>query len=214
MEIAALWRYPVKSMLGEACAALELNARGAVGDRVYAVRDSAGKLGSGKNTRRFRRIDGLFDYSARWSDGAVEITGPDGRRIATDEALSAALGIAVTLAREDAVQHRDDGPLHIVTRASLAEVRADERRFRPNIVLDGCAAEEQSWIGARLLIGSAILRVTHSTERCRMVTLPQAELPAEPALLGRAPVFGVYAEVVQPGRIELGAACNLLPREA
>jgi len=102
--VEALWRYPVKSMLGEPCSALALDARGAVGDRLYAVRDAAGKLGSGKNTRRFRQIDGLFGFSARWNDGALEITFPDGRRMqgsdsALNDALSSTLGCAVTLAR-------------------------------------------------------------------------------------------------------------------
>jgi len=110
------------------------------------------------------------------------------------------------------VQHRDDGPLHIVTRASLARVRADERRFRPNLVVSG--ADEQEWIGVVLTVGEAKLKVTHATDRCRMVTLAQRDLPPEPELLRRAPVFGVYAEVLTPGRVELGAACTLLPREA
>ena len=41
--VAALWRYPVKSMLGERCDELEVDARGAAGDRLYAVRDAEGK---------------------------------------------------------------------------------------------------------------------------------------------------------------------------
>ena len=55
--VRELWRYPVKSMRGERCEHLEIDHRGAIGDRLYAVRDEAGKFGSGKTTRRFRRID-------------------------------------------------------------------------------------------------------------------------------------------------------------
>ena len=62
--VAALWRYPVKSMLGERCQSLALTARGVEGDRLYAIRDADGKFGSGKSTRRFRRIDGLFAFHA------------------------------------------------------------------------------------------------------------------------------------------------------
>ena len=61
--IAALWRYPVKSMLGERRDELQIEARGAAGDRLYAVRDNQGKLGSGKNSRRHVRIEGLFETS-------------------------------------------------------------------------------------------------------------------------------------------------------
>ena len=53
-HLAGLWRYPVKSLGGEACEALELEARGVAHDRVFAVRTASGKLGSGKSTRRFQ----------------------------------------------------------------------------------------------------------------------------------------------------------------
>ena len=42
-----LWHYPVKSILGERCAEVVLEGRGILGDRLYAVRDGDGKLGSG-----------------------------------------------------------------------------------------------------------------------------------------------------------------------
>ncbi|WP_204037573.1 MOSC N-terminal beta barrel domain-containing protein, partial [Actinoplanes utahensis] len=56
MQITEIRRYPVKSMLGEQIPAAVLGARGLTGDRLWAVRDADGKFGSGKNTRRFRRI--------------------------------------------------------------------------------------------------------------------------------------------------------------
>jgi uncharacterized protein YcbX len=37
--IAAIWRYPVKSMIGEALSASDVNARGLLGDRAYALVD-------------------------------------------------------------------------------------------------------------------------------------------------------------------------------
>ena len=37
--IRALWRYPVKSMLGEELDVVELGEGGVVGDRAYALRD-------------------------------------------------------------------------------------------------------------------------------------------------------------------------------
>ena len=46
--VVELWRYPVKSLLGEMLGEIELERRGVVGDRLYAVTDRAGKLGSGK----------------------------------------------------------------------------------------------------------------------------------------------------------------------
>ncbi len=213
--VSALWRYPVKSMLGEACERLELDSRGARGDRAYAVCTAEGKLGSGKTTHRFRHIEGLFAYRAEDS----HVVFPDGRRLAFDhpgvhEALSRMLGLPVTLAREEEVSHHDSAPVHLVTRASLRWLQVDERRFRPNIVVDlrGDEPVEQRWIGKTLAIGeTAVLRIIEPTERCVMTTFAQADLPADPGLLKRIAraadlQFGVYAEVVNPGRIACGDA--------
>ena len=58
--VVELWRYPVKSLPGEAMDEVEVEERGVVGDRLYAVTDRQGKLGSGKTSRRFRRLDGAL----------------------------------------------------------------------------------------------------------------------------------------------------------
>ncbi len=78
--VAELWRFPVKSMLGEALPSLAIDARGVEGDRLYAVCDAEGKLGSGKNTQRMRRMEGLFGFAAARADGATkpQVTTPDG----------------------------------------------------------------------------------------------------------------------------------------
>ena len=73
-RVIRLWRYPVKSMLGEEYEYLDIDERGAKGDRLFAVRDVDGKFGSGKTTRRFRKIDGLFGFSAATTDDLPRIT--------------------------------------------------------------------------------------------------------------------------------------------
>jgi len=227
--VAKLWRYPVKSMLGEECGQLELEGRGFRGDRLFAVRDDEGKLGSGKNTRRFRAIDGLFNFHARYCGDCPEIVFPDGLTMRGDDptihdALSEVLGTAVTLAREAHTPHFDNGAVHIVStaaltwlRSQLGDSRIDERRFRPNIVVTthGSAQVEQSWVGKVLRIGDgARLRITTTTERCRMTTLAQSDLPADPKVLrciaqDAGLQFGMYAEVVEPGRVANGDAIGL-----
>ncbi len=143
-----LWRYPVKSMLGEECEFLAVDARGVEGDRLFAVRDADGKFGSGKTTRRFRRIDGLFGFRAVYDGAVPRVTFPDGRNLRGDDpeihlALSNHLAQPVTLAREASISHLDAGPIHLLTTASLAWLRTvlpdaqvDERRFRPNVLID------------------------------------------------------------------------------
>jgi hypothetical protein len=57
--IGALWRFPVKSMLGEELDAVELSEGGIVGDRAYALRDSeTGKVASAKNPKLWPNLLG------------------------------------------------------------------------------------------------------------------------------------------------------------
>src|SRR5688500_11166373 len=53
----------------------------------------------------------------------------------------------------------DTSPVHLLTTASLDAVRADVRRFRPNVVIasDGEDFEEDDWVGARVHLGDAVL---------------------------------------------------------
>src|SRR5438067_8424593 len=111
-------------MLGERVTSVEIEARGVVGDRLWAVRDAAGKLGSGKNSHRFRRMDGLLRCRAAYRAAGPLITLPDGSTVAgagADVALRRELRRPdVSLARESTDPHFDDAPLHLVTTATLA----------------------------------------------------------------------------------------------
>src|SRR5213593_241051 len=61
-SVVALWRYPVKSMMGEELNATEVTERGLLGDRAYALVDgSDGKVASAKNPRKWPN---LFDFRA------------------------------------------------------------------------------------------------------------------------------------------------------
>ncbi|HJD84511.1 MOSC N-terminal beta barrel domain-containing protein [Kitasatospora aureofaciens] len=225
--VERLWRYPVKSTGGERLGAVDVDLRGLAGDRLYAVRDASGRLGSGKNTRRFRRMDGLLRLSARLGhriDGP-ELFDPLGRPIDRPTAfLRAYLQRAdVELAREDAVSHFDRLPVSLLTTATLDWVReavpfavVDERRFRPNIVLRTPPGTppfvEDTWLGRRThgeAPDSARLAFVTSSERCAMSGAPQPGLPHAPEILkaighahgGR---LDALAEVAAPGRLRLG----------
>jgi uncharacterized protein YcbX len=55
--IASLWRYPVKSMLGESLASVEVGAHGLVGDRAYALWDEeTGRVASAKNPKKWAKL--------------------------------------------------------------------------------------------------------------------------------------------------------------
>lgn len=88
--LASLWRYPVKSMIGEEIVAAPITERGVLGDRAYALIDrTTGKLGSAKNPKTWPT---LFQFHARYVEppvlGAplppVRIELPDGAHARSD----------------------------------------------------------------------------------------------------------------------------------
>ena len=89
--IVSIWRYPVKSMLGEELNSSYVTERGLVGDRVYAVIDKqTGKVASAKNPRKWGK---LFDFRSIFIDQPqlvenippVRITLPNGSNISSDQ---------------------------------------------------------------------------------------------------------------------------------
>ena len=120
----------------------------------------------------------------------------------------------------------DYSPLHIITTATLTELqlrypegRMEARRFRPNLIIASDATQsgfvENDWVGKRLSIGNVTLQITDPCPRCVMPTLAQGDLASDPKIMkaiaentvyvpfaGKAlPSIGVYAKVLQAGRI-------------
>lgn len=107
--VVSLWRYPVKSMMGEELSASDLTDRGVFGDRSRALVDAeTGKVVSAKNPKKWPK---MFDFRAVFATPPVlgsplppvRVTLPDGVSASSDDAgfaelLSAALGRPVTLA--------------------------------------------------------------------------------------------------------------------
>ncbi len=90
-SVVSLWRYPVKSMVGEELNATDVTQGGLLGDRGYALVDSSdGKVASAKNPRKWPQ---LFDCRAALADvpGAgvkappVRITLPDGTIVGSEQ---------------------------------------------------------------------------------------------------------------------------------
>jgi uncharacterized protein YcbX len=93
-SIAALWRFPVKSMQGEALEEAELTDNGFVGDRAYALIDGeTGKVVSAKSARQFPdmlncRAAFVEPPRAGREVPPVRITLPDGSSVTSDAAGS------------------------------------------------------------------------------------------------------------------------------
>ncbi len=107
-SVVSLWRYPVKSMMGEELNRSDVTNRGLLGDRAYALVDpSNGKVVSAKNPRKWPN---LFDFRAAFPEPPrageplppLRITLPDGTMLGSDDSdceqkVSGALGREVTL---------------------------------------------------------------------------------------------------------------------
>jgi uncharacterized protein YcbX len=151
-------------------------------------------------------------------------------------AVSRYVGTPLRLARCD---RPGDGPdmhhLSLVSFESVTELARrggedrdiDARRFRINLELDGCEPhEEDSWDGRRVRLGDAIVRVEGRIPRCMITTLnPETGtkdfdtlkvIPTYRPLIAddgdgkRGIPFGMYAEVEQPGVVQVGDAVDVL----
>jgi len=125
----------------------------------------------------------------------------------------------------------DFAPLHLLTTSTLDQIaelsphrHADVERYRPNVVIRTSAAgfSENDWVHRQIRIGAdLVLQVIALTPRCAVPTLAHGDLPRDTEALrvlarhnrvvpmdgfGPEPCAGVYARVLQPGRISVGDA--------
>jgi uncharacterized protein len=226
--VVGLTRYPVKSLAGEELAVVEVGPRGLAGDRCWAVYTEDGGIGSGKTTRRFRRVDGLLELQANLAGSVPVVNFPSGPLAADDAAanqtLSTVLGRPLELRPEGDVPHHDESPVHVITSAALRSLGrvlggpVDPVRFRANVVLDtdGADCPEDGWVGRELCLGEdVVLRIGPGMPRCRMVDLPQWGLGRDGRILqaladGHDLTFGVQARVVRGGTVRTGEGAVLV----
>ena len=145
------------------------------------------------------------------------------------EAVSEDVGLPVRLVRADrpgdGVDRGNGGGVTLLSDASVEELArcsgepVDARRFRMLIAVTGTEPhEEDSWIGGEVEVGEARLRVNGHVGRCAITTQsPETglrdfdSLRAIKEYRGQNPAtreidFGVYGQVVQPGRARVGDA--------
>lgn len=204
LTVIELWRYPVKSLLGERLPTADVGRHGLAGDRAWSLVD----LETGTNLTARRRPE-LLLAAARLAGSAVEdgvvITLPDGTETDDNRMLSRWLGQPVELrAAADGISgtyetqadlaetgdwFRWEGPtgsFHDSTRTMVSLVSTatlrdwDRRRFRVNVILDGDGEDEL--VGRSVQLGGATLDVAKHIDRCVMTTRPQAASGGESAL--------------------------------
>ncbi len=211
LHVAGLWRYPVKSLAGEALREAQLSSAGIPGDRAVHVRGPEGL----RTSRVHHRLLGLRGSSGK--DGRPQI---DGRPWSSAEALArgrAAAGADAWLEAHEGLERFDVLPLLVATDGAVAAFGRDVRRLRPNILIGGVAGlDERRWPGGELRIGEAIVRLDSLRGRCPMTTVDPDTLERDPEVLrdiGRR--FGgrlaLDAEVLRPGRVRLGDVVRFVP---
>jgi uncharacterized protein len=173
-------------------------------------------------------LDGevVTDFYGRPVEGRV-VKGP------WAEALSTFVGKPLRLVKANRPAggvDRADGPVSIVSEASVSELarqagveEVDGRRFRMLITLSGCKAhEEDQWIGREIRIGEVVVRVLEQVARCAATTYSPTTGTRDLDTLriirsyrgvraGKNLDFGIYGEVVRPGRVAVGHVVEPLP---
>jgi len=156
MKVAEVWRYPVKSMLGEELNQAEVEPAGIQGDRQWAVVDA--ESGVSLSAKRYAE---LLSCRAWTNDSEIMIALPDGSEFPVSS-TEAANGLSDLLGRKvvtrsaestQTIQHEfptaitegegepflwepgteaffDRAPLHLLTTATLSELR----RLQPESV--------------------------------------------------------------------------------
>jgi uncharacterized protein YcbX len=224
-RVAGLWRYPVKSMAGDALDWADVGWHGLEGDRRWAfIRD--GMVRSGFPWLTIRDNPRMWGYQPRLTDPdrpnacVTLVRTPAGAELdVTDPALAAELGHGARVLRQDRGIF-DTFPLSLVTtqtvRALGGTVRAplDPLRFRPNLLVEAAGDEpfaEDAWVGAVLAVGGLRIRVDKRDGRCVVIDVDPATTERNPAVLRavaqeRQGCLGVYGTTVQPGRVSVGDA--------
>jgi uncharacterized protein YcbX len=211
MYIAALWRYPVKSMAGEPLCQVEVSRSGLAGDRIVQVYRPNGRVATARTCPGLLGHRATLDLSGHplvdgrpWTDATVL---EDVRRHVEPGA---------TLAHDEADDRFDILPLLVVTDGATAAFGRDARRLRPNIVIGGVEGlAERTWPGRELRIGEVRIGIQDLRRRCVMTTFDPDTQAQDPAVLrdlvqrfaGR---FALDCFVIQGGALAVGQAVELV----
>jgi uncharacterized protein YcbX len=221
-RVVGLWRYPVKSMAGEALESADVGWNGVEGDRRWAfVRE--GMVRSGFPWLTIRENPRMWGYQPRLADpdrpnaSVTLVRTPSGAELdVTDPALAEELGHGARVLRQDRGIF-DTFPLSLITTQTIGAIGEmagaplDPLRFRPNLLVDAASGEpfaEDAWVGAVLTVGGLRMRVDKRDQRCVMIDVDPATGERNTAVLravarGRQGCLGVYGTTVQPGRISI-----------
>lgn len=229
--VEAIWLYPVSSVGGQKVARAYAVESGIRGDRSYAIFDNETLHPADPVSKEWGAVARLL---ARLDEsGELQISTDNHAWLSYDDPLLlgtlsqlyqrpvcvrpyGASGSGKTL-----TNRYKFSPIHLLSRQSLAKLKAllpesqlDERRFRPNILVDlpndpTNVSPEYRLIGKEFQLGSLRLRGVEPCGRCGFTTLQQFGIPEDQSVL-RTLIsafdnhFGIYCEVIEEGWVSQG----------
>ncbi|MGO7135816.1 FAD-dependent oxidoreductase [Rhizobium leguminosarum] len=230
-NVVALWRYPVSSLSGELLQRARLTESGLAGDRRFAIVDEETLEPINPAKRQWYPAPRLLSKLDEENCPLISLDGVDWHRhdeTSLRQKLSLFFGRPVsvhsygTRLSEKVIAHRYKlSPIHLLSRQSIQSLKKllpssmiDERRFRPNILVDldfddRSQAPENHLLGQEFQIGGLRLRASEECGRCNFTTLEQFGVPEDRSVL-RALIgqfeknFGIYCEVLEDGYVAVG----------
>jgi uncharacterized protein YcbX len=215
MRVAAIWRYPVKTMAGEPLERATLGPLGIEGDRIVHAVDRQGRTLTSRTHPRF-----LGHHGTTSPDGEPLVDG----RLWTDGDVAADVaaigGPGTRLVRDESPDRFDVLPLLVATDGAISAFGHDSRRLRPNIVVEGVVGlAEREWPGRCLRIGETRIGIQDLRLRCIMTSFDPDTL-AQDASITREIYrrfegkLALNAFVIAPGEIAVGDPVSLVSSRA
>ena len=166
MRVAAIWRYPVKSMAGERLDSIAVDGSGLTGDRLVQVYDHLDRVATARKFPRLLRLRGTLG-----SDGEPRVDGFPWDSPEAAERVAVAVEPGARLRRFIGLERFDILPLLVCTDGASRRFGHDVRRLRPNVLIDGVDEHaERAWEGATLRLPDAEIHLADLRARCVMTT--------------------------------------------
>ena len=210
IRVAQLWRYPVKSLRGEALREAVLTPDGVAGDRVVHVAGRGGPL-TGRTRRHL-----LIIPAVTGPDGAPLIDGHPWDSDRAREIIRAHAGADARLVAYTTQERFDVLNLMVSTDGAVALFGHDIRGLRPNLVLSGLAADVEPQLpGHAFQIGDALIGVHSQRQRCVVTSIDPDNGGQDLDVFRRIrDVFGgelaLNCWVIRPGVVSIGDEVRLV----